>query len=153
VSFRQSLRGTYWRLDSPEEELALELNFEACFEDVRDHASPKTWALRGSIMADGLASRRDVRGSISPRLFDHGRVFYRMGFMGDDGVPYQICAQQEWSGLAPLDSLTKVDGSLEDGSGTECARLRLRFDPSRAALRFLGTLRVRWVGGMARSRL
>jgi hypothetical protein len=131
-------------LDSPVDELAIVVDFEASVEDLRDYARQKTWALRGRIVAQELASRREVRGAIVSRILDQGRVFYRMEFVGDDGVSYQLCGQQEWSGLAPIDSLTVVDGSLEDGNGTECARVRLRFDPRWAGLRLLRTLRLGW---------
>jgi hypothetical protein len=153
VSFRESLRGTYWRLASPVDELAIVIDFEAWIDDVRDYAREKTWTLRGSVVAEGLASRREVRGSIVSRILDHGRVFYRVGFVGDDGVSYQLCGQQEWSGLVPLDSLSVIDGSLEDRDGTECARVRLRFDLRRAGLRLLRTLRVRWASDTVASRL
>jgi hypothetical protein len=153
VSFRGLLRGSYWRLDSPIEELPISLDFEAWFDDVRVYARDKTWNLRGSIFAAGLASGRRIHGSIASRIIEHGRLFFRVGFVGDDGGTYQLCGQQEWIGLAPIASLTVVDGSLEDRSGAELARVRLRLDPRRGGLRLLRTLRVRWVGETAAARL
>jgi len=146
VSFRQLLRGSYWRLDSPVEALPIAIDLEAWFDDVRVYARDQTWTLRGSVVAVGLASHREIHGSIVSRIFEHGRLFYRVGFVGDDGSTYQLCGQQEWTGLAPLASLTVIDGSLEDASGLEVARVRLRLDPRRGGLRLLRTLRVRWAG-------
>jgi len=129
VSFRQRLTGTYWRLDSPVEEHSIDLDFKAWFSDFRSYARHKTWTLRGSLAAENLASKCDIHGSITSRILEYGRVFYRFQFVGDDGRAYAILGQQEWSGLSPIESLTYVHGRLEDSGGNECGRVKLRFDP------------------------
>ena len=128
VSFRERMSGSYWLLESPAEERALALSFEAHATDVADFLRTRTWALAGTIDAEGLARRRELEGSIRYALIEERRVPYRFAFRGDDGRRYDLVGQKEWMGLAPVASMTVLPATLVDERGDEVARAMLRFD-------------------------
>jgi hypothetical protein len=122
------MSGSYWRLDAPTDELAITLTFEAQATDVGDFLRTRTWALSGTIDAEGLARGRDVEGTLRFALIDERRVPYRFAFRGDDGRPYELSGQKEWTGFAPVTSMTLLPATLRDDRGEELARATLRFD-------------------------
>lgn len=127
-SFRETMSGSYWRLDAPAAERAIAFTVHARAHDIGEFARHKTWTLRGTIDAEGLASGRPVEGTLAFRLLDERRMPYRLAFAGDDGRRYELSGQKEWSGLAPIESMTLLPASLYDESGKEFARATLRFD-------------------------
>ncbi len=128
ISFRERMSGSYWLLESPTEERALALSFEAHADDVADFLRTRTWALAGTIEAEGLARRREIEGSIRYALITERRVPYRFAFRGDDGRRYDLVGQKEWIGLAPMSSMTLLPATLVNDAGQEVARATLRFD-------------------------
>jgi hypothetical protein len=127
-SFRETMSGSYWRLEEPTEERAIAFTIEARARDLRRFARDKTWRITGTVDAEGLASNRDLEGTLAFRLLDERRLPYRFTFVGDDGKGYELSGQKEWSGLAPLESMTLLPASLYDADGGELARATLRFD-------------------------
>jgi hypothetical protein len=128
MSFRESLRGSFWWLDAPVDERAIALSFEAQARDVREFLRDKTWCALGTIEAERLASGCAIEGTIGYRLIDEQRLPYRFTFSGNDGRRYELVGQKEWSGFAPLESLALLPASLYDDRGEELARATLRFD-------------------------
>jgi hypothetical protein len=143
VRFQEWLSGTYWRLDAPLDERAIDLSLETSVSDLGLRVRDKPWALGGAIRAEGLATDRAVHGALSCRLLDEGRIVYRVDFAGDDGAPYQLLGHKDWSRLSPLESLTLLSGSIYDGAGGEVARCTLAFDLRADAVRWLKSLRAR----------
>jgi len=78
--------------------------------------------------AEGLATKQALEGTLAFRLLDERRLPYRFQFVGDDGKDYELSGQKEWSGLAPIESMTLLPASLYDADGAELARATLRFD-------------------------
>jgi hypothetical protein len=128
LSFRETLSGSYWLLEAPTDERAMALSMEVYTPDLRRLAASKTWRLRGTLDAERLASRREIHGTLVFRLFDERRLPYRLAFTGDDGRRYELSGQKEWSGLAPVESITLLPASLYDAAGAELGRATLRFD-------------------------
>jgi hypothetical protein len=128
LSFRERMSGSYWRLDAPAEEHALALSFEAHTTELGEFLRTRTWALAGTIDAEGLARRREIAGTIRYALIEERRVPYRFSFRGDDGRRYELVGQKEWIGLAPVASMTLLPATLVDDRGQELARATLRFD-------------------------
>jgi hypothetical protein len=143
LSFRETLSGSYWLLDEPTDERAIELSLEIYTPDLRRFATNKTWRLRGTLDADRLASRSAVRGTILFKLFDERRLPYRLAFTGDDGKRYELSGQKEWSGLAPVESITLLPASLYDEAGEELGRATLRFDLRSDWARWMKSFRIR----------
>jgi hypothetical protein len=147
-SFEESLRGSYWRLDAPTEERDIAFRVRASADDVGSFAKSRAWRLEGTISVDGVAGESDAEGTIALKLLDERRVLYRLTFRGDDGKAYELSGQKEWTGLAPLGSMTLLTASLYDEAGEEFARATLRFDLRADGLRLLRSFRVHgpWEG-------
>jgi hypothetical protein len=127
-SYRERMSGSYWLLDAPTDERAIALSFEAKTCELVEFVRTRTWLLSGTIDAEGLASGREVEGTLGFRLIDERRIPYRFAFRGNDGRRYELSGQKEWSGLAPVESMTLLPATLLDEYGDELARATLRFD-------------------------
>jgi hypothetical protein len=128
VSFRETMTGSYWRLDAPVDECALTLRYEARAGVLGDFLRHRTWSLSGTIDAERLASSRPVEGTLGFGRIEERRFPYRFAFEGDDGRRYELMGQKEWSHLAPVESLILLPATLSDDRGEEIARATLRFD-------------------------
>jgi hypothetical protein len=128
LSYRESMSGNYWLLDAPTEERALSVRYEGRASDVADFVRTRTWSIAGTIDAEGLAHARPVEGTVRVALLKELRVPYRFFFRGDDGRRYELSGQKEWTGLAPVSSMTLLPATLSDERGEELGRATLRFD-------------------------
>ncbi|MDP9150125.1 MAG: hypothetical protein M3O36_09325 [Myxococcota bacterium] len=144
-SFCETLRGRYWRLDAPADERAICVTLNADAGDVRGFARRKSWRITGTIEAEGLATARQLSGTVGSALFEERRLPYRLAFEGDDGRHYELSGQKEWSGLAPIASITLLPASLYDERGEEIARAILRLDVRTDGVRCVRSLRVQWL--------
>jgi len=106
LSFRERMSGSYWLLDAPTDERAITLSFQAQATDVGEFLRTRTWALAGTIDAEGLARSREIEGTLRFALIEERRLPYRFAFLGDDGCRYELSGQKEWTGLAPVSSMT-----------------------------------------------
>jgi hypothetical protein len=138
------MSGSYWLLDAPTEERAVSLTYEAHASDLAEFVRTRTWLLAGTIDAEGLASGR-VDGTLR-FAFHERRVPYRFAFRGDDGRRYELCGQKEWTGLAPVTSMTLLPATLLDERGEELARATLRFDLRADWADLMKSIRLRLVG-------
>jgi hypothetical protein len=141
-SFRETMSGNYWRLDAPTDERAIAFTIEARADDLRRFARDKTWRITGTIDAEGLASAREIDGTLSFKLYGERRLPYRFSFVGDDGHGYEFSGQKEYSGLSPIQSMTLLPASLYDTDGEELARAMLRFDVRSDLWRWLRSFRL-----------
>lgn len=140
--FREAMRGSYWKIDSPAEEHAIELHGILRARDVRRFALDKTWELEGEIDLEGFATKRPVQGSVAFRLLDERRMPYRARFVADDGRTYELRGQKEWSPIAPIESISTLPASIYDVDGREIARATLRFDVRNDVGRLVKSLRL-----------
>ncbi len=143
VSFRETMSGSYWRLDSPIDERALTVRYEAHAAALGDFLRRRTWSLVGTIDAEQLASGRPIEGTLGFGRIEERRFPYRFAFHGDDGRRYELMGEKEWSHLAPLESLTLLPATLSDDRGEEIARAMLRFDLRADWAQWLRSIRVR----------
>jgi hypothetical protein len=127
VSYRETLTGRYWWLEEPTDELAMAFTIEVAAPSIVEFVRVKTCSATGTIDAERLASGRELHGTVWYRLAERC-IAYRLAFLGDDGRRYELCGQREWSGLSPIDSLTRLPASLYGPTGREEARATLRFD-------------------------
>jgi len=141
-SFREELSGTYWRLEEPTDERVIRVQLEARVLDVGAFLQSRVAALSGWIDADGLASMRELHGSLTFNLLEEQRSTYQFTFRTDDDLPYELCGQKEWNAFAPLEAITLLPASLYDERGQEAARATLRFDVRADWARWLTSLRL-----------
>jgi hypothetical protein len=128
LSYRETMSGNYWRLDAPTDERAIAFTIDVHTRSLIEFARSKICQISGIIDAERLASGRELEGTISFKLLSQRRMPYRLSFVGDDGHRYELSGQREWSGIAPIESMTILPATLYDRSGDEVARATLRFD-------------------------
>jgi hypothetical protein len=146
LSYRETMSGNYWRLDAPTDERAIAFTIEVYARNLVEFARNKTWRVTGTIDAESLASGRQLEGTLSFKLLSERRMPYRLSFVGDDGHRYELRGQREWSGLAPIDSMTILPASLFDNRGEEVARVTLRFDLRADWMAWMKSFRLRFGG-------
>jgi hypothetical protein len=142
LAFRETLRGDYWRLDAPTEVFAIAMTFDARAPDLTDLVRERSFSISGTIDAERLATGRTIEGTLAMRFVQHGRLYYRTSFEGDDGHRYELGGQTEWSPLAPIASLTVLTASLYDASRAEVAHATLRFDARTEGWAMIKSLRL-----------
>jgi hypothetical protein len=146
-SFRQTMSGSYWRLDQPAEERAIAFAVDACAPDVGALGRDKTMRLSGTVDVEQLATRKRIEGLLSFKLLAERRIGYRLEFCGDDGRHYELSGQQQWSGFSPIQSLTLLSSSLYEQRGEEIGRATLRFDIRADWAEWLKSFRLRLAPG------
>jgi hypothetical protein len=145
-SFKETMSGSYWRLATPADERALSFTIVARASDIRRFAKDRIWSVEGTVDAEGLATHKEVHGTMAFRLLDQRRLPYRLTFTGDDGQLYELSGQKEWSGLAPIESMTLLPASLYGPDGEEMARATVRFDVRADLGRWMKSFRVHLFG-------
>jgi hypothetical protein len=140
--FREAMRGSYWRVDAPTDERAIELRGTLRARDARRFLLDRVWHLDGEIDIEGFATNRPVDGTVTFRLFDERRMPYRARFVADDGRSYELRGQKEWTPIAPVDSISTLPASIYDDAGREFARVTLRFDVRNDVGRLLKSFRL-----------
>jgi hypothetical protein len=143
-SFRQTMSGSYWRLDAPTEEGAVAVTLRAEAPDVRQLAKRRVLRVGGLIDAEHLASGQALEGVLSLELVRERRIAYRFAFEGDDGRRYDLSAIAEWSKVSPIESLTLLPATFYDDREVEFARATLHFDLRADWASWLGSFRLRW---------
>jgi hypothetical protein len=142
LSFRETMRGTLWRLDAPTDERAVDVTLEARSGDLRDIPGDRTFQLRGTVAIERLATRAAAEGTLVFKLATERRLPYRVRFRGDDGRDYELSGQKEWVPFAPLESVTTLPATLFDDGGQEIGRATLRFDVRQDWWPFLRSFRL-----------
>src|SRR6185436_6799634 len=111
--FREHLRGTFWLLDAPFDERAIDMTLEAQSLPVHKFARDQTARLRGRVTLERLAADVAVDGTLKFR-FKGGeqRLRYDVGFTADDGKRLRIRGDKDlarW--YAPGEAVSTVAAS------------------------------------------
>ncbi|HEY8076853.1 MAG TPA: hypothetical protein VIF62_22155 [Labilithrix sp.] len=140
---REGFSGTYYRLDRPLEDQAIQIALHLGVDGIRRFARDRQMQATGTIVADELAaSGRPLRGTVAMKLFDERRVPYDLGFEGDDGRSYRLRGQRDFF-VHDARSLTVLPASLYDDAGVEIARALMRFDARTELPTFVKSFRPR----------
>ena len=130
---KESLSGSYYRLDEPLIDRALRISLRLDVDGMRRFLRQRKIVAEGTLFAEGLAERAPegvpVWGSLTMKLFDEKRIPYDLTFEGDDGRTYRLRGQRDFFAHDAVDSLTILPASLYDDANVETARALLRFDP------------------------
>jgi len=125
---REGFSGSYYRLDRPLEDYAIEISLRLGVDGIRRFAKDRRIQATGTIVAERLATRgRPLEGTLAMKLFDERRVPYDLAFQGDDGRTYRLRGQRDFF-VHDARSLTVLPASLYDDSGVEIGRAVMRFD-------------------------
>ena len=139
AEFRQTLRGTYHRLDAPGEEHPLAVTVRAQVHAVSQLVLHPKADLSGEIDAEGLADHKPVRGSLEVRPLARLLV-YELHFPDNNGRELRLHGRAEVElEIDPgrmIETMTTVPGSIYDGE-EEIGRALLRFSPRTELLKLL----------------
>ncbi len=115
----------------------LSFTIRARSEALERFARRREARVEGTIDADGLATGRDVVGTLGMDLVVTGRLTYELSFTGDDGARYRFSGHKSFSALSPLHSLTHLPGRLLDDGGKEIGGASVDFDVGADLVGFL----------------
>ncbi len=138
--FRQTMAGTYHRLEASGDERPMSITCRAEVHDLRRFLLDPTAEISGEVDAQGLADHRPMHGTleISPVL--RRKLVYEFRFPDDEGNEHRFHGEQEIEPRHLLETVTTLPGSIYRGQ-VEVARAILRFDLHRDLVRLLRSFR------------
>ncbi len=141
--FAETMRGSYYRLDNPTDERAIEFTLQVSVNGIRKFAADQMASIEGVVRAEGLAAEAALRGTLGFQLASERRLPYDFTFTGDDGATYRFRGQKDVMLMALADSMSTLPASLYDASGKEIGRATVRFDLRSDLGRFVRSFRPR----------
>lgn len=137
--FTETLRGSYFLLDSPEVTRLCEVAVQ--FRMRRPHAAGQAYdaELTGQATFDGLCRDAALQGRVDIQLKRPRVVRYAFDFVGQDGTALSFRGDKHPSLLRPLYSATTLWGTITQ-DGNPLAMVRLHFDLRRDLVVFLQSL-------------
>jgi len=128
LTFAETMRGTYTRLDDPGVRHRLEFTMRARSRGLSDLARTRVLDVEGEITAEGLATRRALRGTLALDVPATGMLPYDFSFEGDDGARYRFVGQKRVRALALVDTMTRLPARIVAEDGHEVAVAEVFFD-------------------------
>ncbi len=141
--FAETMRGSYYRLDAPTEERAIEFTLRVTVNGIRKFAKDQMARIEGVVRAEGLAAEAPLEGTLGLKLASERRLPYDFTFTGDDGAKYRFRGQKDVMLLALADTMTTLPASLYEAGGKEIGRATVRFDLRSDLGRFVRSFRPR----------
>lgn len=126
--FRETMRGSYFLLADPTNERPMNFAVSVQAKGLGAFAREPVASLAGQVTCEGFATGKALTGTLAFRLHDQKRLVYEFRFEGDDGKPYRFRGQKDVTPLAPVESFTRLPGSVYDESSEEIGRATVRFD-------------------------
>lgn len=146
--FEETMRGSYYLLDKPQDERAIEFSIEARVDNLRRFARDLTARIRGVVTLEGLCKHANLDGTLGLKLLRENRLPYDFTFTADDGKKYRVRGEKNVVVLGLMESLTTLPASLYDDAEEEIGRAVVRFDLRSDWRKFLFSFRPRLsVGG------
>jgi hypothetical protein len=142
-SFRETMSGTYHRLDAPLEERAIAFTIGARVSGLKQFLRDKVAHIEGEVDVEGLADCQPLVGTLTLKLLDEKRLAYSFAFRANDGNDYRFHGQKDVMLIALVSTMTTLPASLYDAAGKEIARAVLRFDVRSDLKSFLRSWRPR----------
>jgi len=112
--FTEIMAGNYHRSG---EEHPFRFHATARAANVWQFMNDKTATLEGTIDAEGLASGKPIRGSVTIDPFGQRIIRYEFEFDGDDGDTYKFAGQKDITPTHPVDSLSSLHGQVSGPRG------------------------------------
>jgi len=146
--FEETMRGSYYLLDKPQEERAFEFSIEARVDNLRRFMRDLTARIRGVVTLEGMCKHANLDGTLGLKLLRENRLPYDFTFTADDGKKYRVRGEKNVVVLGLMESLTTLPASLYDDAEGEIGRAVVRFDLRSDWRKFLFSFRPRLsVGG------
>lgn len=126
--FEETMRGTYYLLERPEDERAMEFSIEARVDNLRRFALDPTARIRGVVTLEGLCKHANLDGTLGLKLLKENRLPYDFTFTAEDHKKYRVRGEKNFMPAGIISSLTTLPASLYDEADREIGRATLRFD-------------------------
>ncbi len=139
--FSETMTGTWAPHDRPAERRPFRFSVVARSGPLGRFRADKVANITGTLDAEGLATRRELTGTMVVAPFLRRVIRYQFAFTGDDGKPYRFAGQKDIRWLDPVRTWTELPGELTDGAGVTVGRADLRFDLRRDSVAFLRSFR------------
>jgi len=142
-AFRETMSGSYHRLDRPAEDHAIEFTISANVDSLRRFVRDRVARIEGEVTMEGFATRRALSGTLGLKLLDEHRLPYEFSFRADDGRTYSFRGEKDVLLQTLPDSITTLPGSVFDEQAAEIARAVLRFDLRGDLFKFIKSFRLK----------
>jgi hypothetical protein len=140
--FRETMTGTYHRLDAPGDERAMSITVRAEASGLRKFLFDPTTRIEGEVDAQGLADHRALRGTLEINPILKRRLVYDFAFEDNDGRPCRFHGEKELDALRLVSTMTTLPGSIWRDD-VEIARAVLRFHVRADLVSFVRSVRHR----------
>lgn len=139
--FAETMSGTWTRTDRTGERRPIQFSVVARSGPLGRFRADKVARLTGTIDAEGLATRREVTGTLVLKPFVGRVIRYELDFTGDDGKRYRFAGQKDIRWLDPVRTWTELPAEITDTEGALVGRALTRFDLRRDSATFLWSFR------------
>jgi hypothetical protein len=140
VKYTEVFEGTYFRLDKPELELPLRIQFEIRASSVRSLLLQRSVELGGTVTARDLCDQASLSGTVGFKISAR-RVPYEFWFQ-TEGARVRFLGEKDIHPVWPRESLEVLSASIFRESGAEFARARVRYRTESQLWNTLKSLRV-----------
>lgn len=138
LTFHETMRGHWYRLESPGDERPIEFTTIARVPRIADLLGNAVANLKGRVVADGLTAGAEFEGSLGlGALVRERRLPYAFSFRGDDGRKYRFDGAKEVELRDIPRTMTTLPAYLFDDAGNEVGRAILHFDLRGDLFKFL----------------
>jgi len=128
LTFAETMRGTYTRLDDPGQKHALEFTLRARSRGITDLARTRVLDVEGEITAEGFGAHLPVKGTLALDVPATGMLPYDFAFTADDGKVYRFVGQKRVRALALLETMTRLPARIVSEDGHEVGVAEVFFD-------------------------
>ena len=124
--FRETMTGTWHRLDAPLDERPIQFTLRAQVDGLRRFLWRRTSEITGEIDAQGLADHRALRGTMEIDPLLGKKIVYDFTFADNDGQEHRFHGEKEIEHARLVHTMTTLPGTLFQGE-REIGRAVLRF--------------------------
>lgn len=142
LEFRETMTGTFHRLEAPADERPISITVRAEIHDVRKFLIDPTAEITGEIDAQSFADHRALRGTLEINPILRRKLVYDFRFPDNEGRECRFHGEKDVELLRPLETMTTLPGSIYRGED-EVARFIMRFDVKSDLFRMLKSFRAR----------
>ena len=139
--FRETMSGTWAPTGGAGERRPFAFTVRVASGPLGRFRADKVAAMTGTIDAAGLATRRELVGTMVLKPFLGRVIRYDFEFVGDDGRRYRFAGQKDIRWTDPLRTWTELPGELTDAQGAVIGKAQTRFDLRRDSAAFLLSFR------------
>jgi choline dehydrogenase-like flavoprotein len=128
LTFAETMRGTYTRLDDPGARKRIEFSLRARSRGLADLARTRVLDVEGELSAEDFGDRCPVRGTLALDIPATGMLPYDFTFVAKNGERFRFVGQKRVRALAVVDTMTRLPARILAHDGTEVGLAEVFFD-------------------------